>query len=115
MDLLLRRGVRQFPHYLTSGFSDPDVNGVYVGMPPQLFDLDADPAEARDLGQEPGYAGLVRDCEVSLRRICDPEVVDRAARTKQRSRIEALGGREAMMARGSFGYSPAPGTQPVYT
>jgi len=29
MDLLLRRGVRQFPHYLTSGFSDPDVNGVY--------------------------------------------------------------------------------------
>lgn len=87
----------------------------YVGMPPQLFDLDADPAEARDLGQEPGYAGLVRDCEASLRRICDPEVVDRAARTKQRSRIEALGGREAVMARGSFGYSPAPGTQPVYT
>jgi len=25
-----------------------------------------------------------------------------------------MGGREAIMARGSFGYSPTPGTTPVY-
>ena len=86
----------------------------YVGMPPQLFDLAADPLEARDLGQDPGYAGLVADCEAALRRICDPEAVDAAARAKQRSRIEALGGRDAVIARGSFGYSPPPGTKPVY-
>ena len=33
----------------------------YVGMPPQLFDLEADPFETRDLGRDSGYlpaAGL---------------------------------------------------------
>ena len=44
----------------------------YVGMPPQLFDLEADPWERHDLGTDPGYAGLVADCETELRRIVDP-------------------------------------------
>jgi choline-sulfatase len=86
----------------------------YVGMPPQLFDLARDPAEAHDLGQDPAYAGLVATLEAELRTICDPEATDQAARAKQRSRVEALGGRDAVLARGSFGYSPVPGTKPVY-
>jgi hypothetical protein len=44
----------------------------YAGMPPQLFDLDTDPQETRNLAREPGYQGLVADCEVALRRIVDP-------------------------------------------
>jgi choline-sulfatase len=86
----------------------------YVGMPPQLFDLEAEPQERRDLAQDPGYGGLVADCERALRRVVDPEKADAQAHTDQNAGIAALGGREAIIARGSFGYSPAPGTKPVY-
>ena len=86
----------------------------YVGMPPQLFDLDADPQERRDLGTDPGCRGLIADCEAALRRVVDPERADALARADQAARIAAFGGREAIIARGSFGYSPAPGTKPVY-
>jgi len=86
----------------------------YVGMPAQLFDLAADPYEARDLGEEPGYAGLVAQCEAELRRVVDPEEADASARSDQAERIAASGGRDAIIARGTFGYSPPPGTQAVY-
>jgi choline-sulfatase len=86
----------------------------YAGMPPQLFDLDADPQETRDLGQDPGYRGLVADCEAALRCVVDPESADRQAKADQAARIAAFGGREAILNRGSFAYSPAPGTEPVY-
>ncbi|MGE3782677.1 MAG: sulfatase, partial [Alphaproteobacteria bacterium] len=86
----------------------------YVGMPPQLFDLESDPQETRDLAREDGHRGLVADCESALRRVVDPEVADALAKADQRARIAAFGGRDAILQRGSFGYSPAPGTQPVY-
>ena len=44
----------------------------------------------------------------------DPERADALAKADQRARIAAFGGREAILGRGSFGYSPAPGTKPVY-
>jgi choline-sulfatase len=87
----------------------------YVGLPPQLFDLEADPQETRDLAPLAGYAGLVADCEALLRQIVDPERVDTQARQDQAARIAALGGREAILAKGSFGHSPVPGTEPVYS
>jgi choline-sulfatase len=86
----------------------------YAGMPPQLFDLDADPQEARDLGTAPGYQGLIAQCERELRAVVDPDAADALAKADQRARIAAFGGREAIIARGSFGYSPAPGSKPVY-
>lgn len=86
----------------------------YAGMPPQLFDLEADPQETRDLAREAGYAGLVADCEAELRRVVDPDAADALAKADQRAKIAAFGGREAILARGSFGYSPPPGTKPVY-
>ena len=86
----------------------------YVGMAPQLFDLKADPDETRDLGQVPPYRTLAAGCEAALRNIVDPEAADARAREDQAAKIAALGGREAILAKGSFGYSPVPGTQPVY-
>jgi choline-sulfatase len=86
----------------------------YAGMPPQLFDLDSDPQETRDLAQEPGYRGLAEDCETELRRVVDPDAADALAKADQRARIDAFGGREAILARGGFGHSPVPGTTPVY-
>jgi len=86
----------------------------YAGMPPQLFDLDADPQETRDLGREPGYRDLLARCEAELRLVVDPDAADASAKADQRARIAAFGGREAIIARGSFGYSPTPGTKAVY-
>jgi choline-sulfatase len=49
-----------------------------------------------------------------MRRVVDPEVADALARADQAAKIAELGGREAILGRGSFGYSPTPGTKPVY-
>jgi choline-sulfatase len=45
----------------------------------------------------------------------NPEAVDAKARRDQAARIAQLGGREAILAKGSFGFSPVPGAKPVYT
>ena len=87
----------------------------YVGMAPQLFDVVADPWEIHDLAADPGYAGLRAACEADLRAVTDPEAADAHARRDQRARIAAYGGREAVLARGTFGHSPPPGETPVYT
>src|SRR5438552_9713241 len=86
----------------------------YAGMPPQLFDLDSDPLENRDLAREPGYRGLVEDCEHELRRVVDPDAADALAKADQRARIAPFGGREAILQRGSFGHSPTPAAKAGY-
>ncbi|HVC51885.1 MAG TPA: sulfatase-like hydrolase/transferase [Stellaceae bacterium] len=86
----------------------------YTGMPPQLFDLDADPQETRDLAKEPGYAGLVADCHKELCGVVDPDAADALAKADQRARIAAYGGREKILQLGGFGHSPVPGTKAVY-
>ena len=85
----------------------------YVGMPPQLFDLEADPQEANDLGENPDYRGVVKDCEAALRRIVDPQAADNRAFADQSARLAALGGTQAVLARGGFTFSPVPGADPV--
>jgi choline-sulfatase len=86
----------------------------YAGMQPQLFDLDTDPQETRDLAQEAGYGGLAADCARELRAVVDPEAADRLAKSDQAAKIAEFGGREAILDRGSFAYSPAPGTEAVF-
>jgi choline-sulfatase len=81
----------------------------YVGYPPQLFDLIADPHETRDLAGDPRHADALAACERELRAICDPEQVDRRAQADQWRRIDAAGGREAVLAGGvKVPYTPAP-------
>jgi choline-sulfatase len=81
----------------------------YVGYPPQLFDLAADPEETRDLGADPAHEDARRACEATLRGICDPDAVDGRARGDQRRRLEAAGGAEAVLAGGvKIPYTPAP-------
>lgn len=81
----------------------------YVGMPPQLFELESDPWEKRNLAEEPGYQGLVGDCEADLRLIVDPDVVEERAHRDQARKAEAFGGREGILSKGSYAYSPVPG------
>src|SRR5205085_3813592 len=77
----------------------------YVGMPAQLFDLEADPYERRNLAQAAGYQGLAAECDAALRTVVDPETADATARRDQAAKIDELGGREKILAMGSFGYS----------
>ncbi|MEM8663290.1 MAG: sulfatase-like hydrolase/transferase, partial [Pseudomonadota bacterium] len=84
----------------------------YVDHRPQLFDLDADPFEARDLALEPGNEATLREGERRLRAICDPDAVSARAFADQEARIQALGGTEVVLNSGSFPYTPAPGEEP---
>ena len=85
----------------------------YVGMAPMLFDLAADPNELSDLGQDAAYVSVRTECEARLRTVVNPEAVDRAARADQEAKIASVGGREAIFKRGTFRYSPPPGSKPV--
>jgi choline-sulfatase len=86
----------------------------YVGLPPMLFDLEADPYERHDLGRDTRYDAVIRDCEAALRAVVDPEAVDRLAHADQRAMIEKHGGTEAILKRGTFRYSPPPGVKASY-
>ena len=85
----------------------------YVGMPPMLFDLATDPQELRDLGCDPAFSNVRDECESALRSVVDPEAADRAARADQAAKIAEVGGKEAILKRGTFRYSPPPGVKPV--
>jgi choline-sulfatase len=81
----------------------------YVGMPPQLFDLEADPDEAHDLVADGSGLDRTRWMEAKLRTVCDPEAVDAKAKAAQRAFAERWGGREAVAAEGFLVFTPPPG------
>lgn len=85
----------------------------HVGFRPELYDIEADPGETRDLAERPDMAGVVAECAAELRRICDPEAVSAEAFADQRRRIAAHGGADAIKRRGDYSYTPAPGEKPV--
>jgi len=86
----------------------------YVGLPPMLFDLERDPYERVDLGRDPAHAPVISECEAALRRIVNPEEADRLAKADQCAHIAKHGGKEAILKRGTFRYSPPPGVKAAY-
>ncbi|MGQ0751337.1 MAG: sulfatase-like hydrolase/transferase, partial [Betaproteobacteria bacterium] len=86
----------------------------YVGLPPMLFDLEGDPFERVDLGRDASHAAVVAECEAALRSVVNPEEADRLAKADQRAHIEKHGGKEAILKRGTFRYSPPPGAKAAY-
>ena len=82
----------------------------YVGFEPELFDLEADPEETKDLAGDPAYAGVLAEYEQLLRDIVDPEEVDRQAKAHQVALVERYGGREKAMTLGTVAETPAPGS-----
>jgi choline-sulfatase len=81
----------------------------YVQYRPQLFDLETDPDEARDLAADPGHRETLKLCEARLRKLLDPEKIDATAKRRQAEQLKKYGGREAVIARGDLGFSPPPG------
>lgn len=86
----------------------------YVNMPAQLFDLLSDPEEMNDLSGLPEHAGTCAKLEAELWGILDPRAVDQRAREDQMALIDQHGGVENVLARGAFGHTPAPGTDPDF-
>lgn len=84
----------------------------YQGYRPQLFDLEADPGETRDLACEASHQELVSEGSRRLRAICDPAEVTARAFADQERRIAELGGAEVVRQMGSYPYTPAPGEAP---
>jgi choline-sulfatase len=80
----------------------------YVAMPPQLFDLEADPEELEDLGTDPAHAALRSELEARLRGMLDPEAVDRTAKQDQAAVIASHGGEAAIRKRERAAYTLPP-------
>jgi choline-sulfatase len=84
----------------------------YVAYPPQLFDLETDPEELVDLAGDARFADVVAEGERRLYTNLDPNEVDARAKRRQAELLSTFGGREAALARGDLGFTPAPGTAP---
>ena len=81
----------------------------YVGLPPQLFNLETDPLECNDLSShtdEVCVAALAEGVR-RLEEICNPKTESNNAFADQQSRITALGGRD-MCLRAQFNHTPTP-------
>ena len=76
---------------------------------PQLFDLAADPEEVTDLARKADAKPILVDLEAELRRICDPDEVNRGAKHDQQQLLEKVGGKDFVIKRGDLGFSPPPG------
>jgi len=72
----------------------------YVGYEPELFDLDTDPDELRNLAGQPAFADVQATCSQALRRIVDPSAANDAAFASQAAAVERFGGVEKVIARG---------------
>lgn len=81
----------------------------YVGYPAQLFDLENDPEELTDISSLSEMRELIAQFKTELYDICDPEEVDRLAKEDQSRLVNEYGGRDAVVAKGGFGATPAPG------
>jgi choline-sulfatase len=80
----------------------------YVGVPSQLFDLEADPEELTDLGTDSAHARQRTAFETQLRDILDPEVVDKEAKADQARMAEQYGGLEMLRRREKMAFTPPP-------
>ena len=65
-----------------------------------------------DLAGDARYADVLAEGERLLRAELDPDEVDARAKRRQQELLASFGGREAALARGDLGFTPAPGTAP---
>jgi len=102
---MIRHGDYKYIHFASFRDFEP---------PPLLFDLRNDPEELRDLAADPAHAKVLAECRAKLYAILDPQAVDRLARSDQQAYIDRYGGKEAILGRGTFRYTPPPGVEAQY-
>lgn len=94
---MLRRGRWKYHHY--------------IGFEPELFDLETDPEETRNLADDPTHAAILADMRAALHAFCDPQAIDAQAFADQAALIEFHGGRDAALNLGAPGATPPPETK----
>ncbi len=80
----------------------------YPGFRPELYNLRDDPYEGKDLAQEETHRTVLEACHHAMREVLDPDAANEQAFADQAAKIEALGGREAILAREDYDFSPVP-------
>jgi len=80
----------------------------YVGFEDELFDLEEDPEEMRNLAGDPAFQAVHAEMTAALREICDPEAVNEKAHADQRAMVDRHGGLEAVRNLGPKGATPPP-------
>lgn len=78
----------------------------YVGHPPELFRLEEDPEELRDLAQDPAYAQVLHEMQARLHLLLDPLAVDARAKRDQNNLVARFGGRDRALSKGNPGPTP---------
>ena len=79
----------------------------YAGAyPAQLFNLEQDPEETQDLGENPDYAEVRAKLHGILKQILDPEAVNAEAFADQARLLEYLGGADKVLAMQGFNHTP---------
>lgn len=76
------------------------------GHPPQLFNLDADPHEFDDLGEDARFAAERQRLHRHLTDILDPEAVNLRAFSAQKAVMERYGGVDAVRSMPNFNHTP---------
>ena len=80
----------------------------YPGYQPELYNLRDDPHEAKDLAQQEDHRAMLETCHQALCEIVDPDAANAHAFADQAQRIEALGGRAAILAGEDYDFTPVP-------
>ena len=81
---------------------------AYVGMRPQLFDLEKDPNELCDLWNDPEHQRVIAELNAELEAICAPAEVNARAFRDQQTRIEEFGGMSGIDKTIDIPFTPAP-------
>ncbi len=76
------------------------------GHPCQLFNLESDPHELTDLGEDPAWEGVRATLHGHLTAMLDPEQVNAQAFADQAALLDAHGGAERFLALPSFNHTP---------
>ncbi len=76
------------------------------GYPPQLFNLASDPRELNDLADNPPMTTHLKSMHKNLLQVLEPEHVAEQCAADQATKINSLGGREAIMSLQGFNHTP---------
>jgi len=78
----------------------------YPGYPPELYDMQEDPDELTDHGESKSHADIRTQCHRQMLSLVEPEAANKKAFADQASKIEELGGIEALMSSEQFDFTP---------